>query len=332
MRKATKLRDSINEHLIDPATGLYVLNIDVDGNVSTQATCDMIFPLIFGVADAATAEMITARLAEDDFMTDAGIRVLPSENPRYDPSFESGCMGGVWQGVTWWYAMSSTQSDPGMMAQSLRKAYSHYVMDPKAYNTVPGQFSEWSDGQTLVNRGMRLSPWDSPRFLWAAVEGLAGIKISRNGITLDPKIPAEWLWLRVNNVVYRDGELSYFLARLRDGLHVYTSNHFTSDLDVHTYDENLHDAAHAITTGICTSTFRSKGEVLICLGSNRALPALGPFLTHRALSSVTRYQVLSLNSFQEHWEDLGVMAGSDIQRIVVRISGLGYALYRFIEH
>lgn len=328
---AEQLKSDINKHLINPDNGLYYLNIDLRGNRITQVTCDQIFPLIFGIAERETEKIVIARLAEHDFMTPGGIRVLPSENPQYDPAFQAGCMGGVWPGVTWWYAMSSAHSDPRIMAESLHNAYHHYLVDPKVYNTVPGQFSEWSDGQTLVNRGMRLSPWDSPRFLWAAIEGLAGIKVGLNGISLHPQIPSEWQWLRIHNVIYQDGKLSYFLTRESDGLHVYTPNRFGCEFEQHNYDEAIPGGAEIITTGICTTAYRKGSETLICLGNSLPQPAAGPFLTHHALDSGKRYQIQSLGSHLPHWENMGVRKGSELQRIIVRIEKQGYALYKFTE-
>lgn len=327
--EAKQLRNAINRHLLNPSNGLYVLNIDLQGRVFTQATSDLVFPLMCGVADPDTAQAVIARLAESDFMTEAGIRVLPSENPNYDPSFESGCMGGVWPGVTWWYAVSASRWDPRTMAESLRRAYSHYVSDPKAYNTVPGQFSEWSDGQTLVNRGMMLSPWDSPRFIWAAIEGIAGIRMDRNSVSLDPQIPNDWLWLNVHNVKYHDGSLSYFLARESDGLHVYSCNSFDTKLIQHLYDEEVAHGAEPISTGISATAFRKSDEVLICIGSSLRLPSMGPFLAHRALNRHARYRVTTRSGHQPDWRDLGVIGGDALQRIAVRIEGRGYCLYKF---
>lgn len=329
--EADALRTRINKLLVNPRNGLYVLNISPEGNVYTQATCDLVFPLICGVANENTADNVTVRLAESDFMTDAGIRVLPSDDPEYDPSFESGCMGGVWQGVTWWYAMATAGSDPEIMANSLSKAYSHYVLDPKVYNTVPGQFSEWSDGQTLVNRGMRLSPWDSPRFLWAAIEGLVGLKFRTNGIDLQPNIPLDWQWLRVHNVKYRDGNISLFLARHSSGIHVFSPNSFDGDFELHTYDEELEHSPEAITTGITSSAFRKGKEVLLCFGSNLNMPAMGPFLAHHSLSSEKQYRVRTLASHYREWQDLGKKKGSDLQRLAVRIGKQAYAIYHFEE-
>lgn len=328
--EAGELRNLINEHLINKKNGLYVLNIDVNGNVYTQATSDMVFPLMSGVADADTSQVVSSRLSESDFMTDAGIRVLPSENPHYDPSFESGCLGGVWSGATWWYSMGSGMADPKMMADSLKRAYSHYVSDPKVYNTVPGQFSEWFDGQTLVNRGMRLSPWDSPRFLWAAIEGLAGIKMEMGRVSLNPKLPPDWLWLRTTNVLFRDGKLGFFLTREEDGMHVYTSNSFETNLHQHHYDEEMHQGAETITSGISSAVFRKGNEVLICLGSSLDMPSIGPFLAHHSIDIHKHYHTSRLTSHRDGWEDIGEIKGTMLQRIAVRLERRGYALYRFI--
>lgn len=329
--EAERLRKLINRHLINPSNGLYVLNVDLQGHVFTQATADLVFPLIFDVAEPDTAQAVAARLSQSDFMTDAGIRVLPSENPHYNPSFDAGCLGGVWPGVTWWFAMGASRTNPDMMAASLRRAYYHYVSDPKVYNTVPGQFSEWSDGQTLVNRGMRLSPWDSPRFLWAAIEGVAGVKLDLNGIPLDPRIPSNWQWLRIHNLPYRGGSLSYFLTRERDGLHVYTTNHFSGDTMQHHYEEELEVGAKSITTGISTTAFRRGSEVLVCMGSSLDLPALSPVLAHHSLSVGSNYRVWRLTNRDQEWRFLGTVEGRYLQRVADRVEGLGYVLYRFIE-
>jgi glycogen debranching enzyme len=327
--EAIRLREAINRHLINPTNGLYVRNIDLAGHVFTQATIDLVFPLICGVAEPETAQAVTARLGMPDFMTAGGIRSLPEQNPRYDPSFEYGLRGGVWPGATWWYAMSSARTNPETMVESLRRSYWHYVADPKVYNTVPGQFSEWSDGQTLVNRGMRLSPWEAPRFLWAVIEGLVGLKIDRDTVALEPRLPPNWPWLRLHNLPYCSRTLSFFLARQHDGLHVYTCDAFAGDLVQHCYEEELSQGVEMITTGISITAFQRAHEVLVCLGNSLDTPVLGPFLAHHALDVGKRYQVARLTVVETHWQDLGTIKGSDVQRVTTRLEPRGYALYRF---
>jgi hypothetical protein len=328
--EAGRLKHAVNRCLINPANGLYVRNVDLEGRIFTQATVDLVIPLICDLPEPEIERLITARLAEPDFMSEAGIRALPTENPRYDPSSDSGCLGGVWPGATWWYAMGARRTHPSLLADSLRRSYWHYVADPKTFNTVPGQFSEWSDGQTLVNRGMRLSPWEAPRFLWGAVEGLAGIKLGAHPrLRLDPRMPLDWSWLAVRNLPYREERLSFFIARQSKVLNVYTMHAFDGFSPQHLYSEAHVGGAETLTTGLSTTVLEKEGEILICLGSSLDVPSMGPFLAHQALSARKRYHVLRLTSLDDEWRDLGRIEGSRLQRIAVRVEGAGYALYRF---
>ena len=61
---------AINEHLLDPVTKLYYLNIDLDGSKRSDCTADMVFPVMFGVADDEIAARIIARLSNEEFLDD----------------------------------------------------------------------------------------------------------------------------------------------------------------------------------------------------------------------------------------------------------------------
>src|SRR5690349_10559056 len=91
-------------------------------------------------------------------------------NPRGAPA----CWAACGSGVTFWFAFAAARFDPGFMARALATSFRHYERDPLKHNTVPGQFSEWLHGETLTNQGMMLSPWFAPRYVWAAIEGIAG--------------------------------------------------------------------------------------------------------------------------------------------------------------
>ena len=184
------LQRAMDEHLINPENGLYYLNIDVDGNVHTDVTSDEIFPVIFRACDDATGFRIISRLNAADFWTPAGLRTVSRNDPLYDPSHYWGLMGGVWPGLTWWYAFGAAQYHPNFMVRALRSSFEHYAADPKKNNTVPGQFSEWFDGESLTNKGMRLSPWEPPRFLWATIEGVCGLMVMPGQPGISPIVPA----------------------------------------------------------------------------------------------------------------------------------------------
>src|SRR5579884_4301627 len=99
------------------------------------------------------------------------------------------------------------------MAYALSTTFENYSSDPRRNNTVPGQFSEWLHGETLVNEGMMLSPWFPPRYLWAAIEGMAGLEISRDAAKVSPRLAPDWKWLGVQNLPYRESRLTWFAVR-----------------------------------------------------------------------------------------------------------------------
>jgi glycogen debranching enzyme len=144
---AEDLRAAINEHLLDRQTGLYYLNIDLDGHTRSDVTSDLVFPVMFGVADDATAAHIIGRLSAPEFWSNAGIHTLPRNDINYGPTHGFGLLGGVWVGVTFWYAFAAAPFNSEFMAYALSTSFGHYSRDPLRNNTVPGQFSEWLHGR-----------------------------------------------------------------------------------------------------------------------------------------------------------------------------------------
>ncbi|MCE5276885.1 MAG: hypothetical protein ABFD92_13550 [Planctomycetaceae bacterium] len=327
--EASRLRDRINDKLVDPRTHLYIRNIDIDGRRFTQPTVEMVFPLLFHVATPDVREAVITRLFSPDFMSDHGLRALPSNSPRWDPSGQSGCLGGVWPGATWWFAMGCLGMHNRIMGDSLERAYRYIVQDPKTYNTVPGQFNEWCDGQTLVNRGMPLSPWAPPRFIWAALEGLAGVEIKKEQFTVNPRIPGQWSWMQVDNLAFRGRRHSFFVTRQKDGLHLYTCSDIKSHFPVHRYRKCLRSSVEPLTGGMTAAVFERPDESILLFASSRHRMLVGPLLAHDAIRRHATYHVWRLDSMQRDWDDLGKIRGRDLQRIAVRIEPQGYALYRF---
>lgn len=208
------LRDAINEHLLDRSRSLYYLTIDWDGWKRTDVTCDLVFPVLFGVADHEVATNIVATLSRPEFWTDAGLHTVPRTAIDYGPALGEGLLGGVWGGPTFWFAAAAAAFNAEFMAHALTASFQHYAQDPRRYNTVPGQFSEWLHGETLNNQGMMLSPWFPPKYLWAGMEGAAGLEITSRPPKLHGRLPPGWSWLGVRNVMVRGHDVSWFTVRL----------------------------------------------------------------------------------------------------------------------
>src|SRR5205085_12312172 len=142
----------------NPENGPYYLNLEVHGHPRSRLTADLVLPLLVRVGDDKAAARILARLSQHRLWTEAGMRTVPRDAPSYSPTQGWGLLGGVWVGVSFWYAFAAARYAPDFMSHALATSFENYSRDPRRNNTVPGQFSEWLDGETLVNRGMMLSP------------------------------------------------------------------------------------------------------------------------------------------------------------------------------
>lgn len=351
---AERLTAAINTHLLNPENGLYYLNIDVDGMVRTDVTADEVFPVIFRVAEEEVAFRIVSRLTVPDFWTEAGLRTASSESPDYHPG-QWGLLGGVWPGVTWWYAFAAARYHPGAMVRALRASFEHYRRAPKLHNTVPGQFSEWFDGESLVNRGMRLSPWEAPRFLWAAVEGICGVMLrpEPEPPVVRPLLPLEWKWVGLRNVTYHGRELSYFAVRLgapgpgaeeaetqqligRDSelfMQLYASAEIQLE-EGHTVEVFASDVTDRITVlneAMRMIAFERPREYVICVGNTATHSITGALELDDILVEGKRYDVHLYNSERGMWTHSDNGDAAELLRVALVIEEQGFRVLRLRE-
>ncbi len=321
---AQALRAAMNQHLLNPENGLYYLNVDVDGNTHTDVTGDEVFPVIFRVCDDDVGFRIISRLNSPDFWTEAGLRTASQNDPLYDPFAYVGLIGGVWPGLTWWYAFAAARYHPEFMVRALRASFEHYAADPKTNNTVPGQFSEWFDGESLINRGMRLSPWEPPRFLWAAVEGVCGLMLTPDRPRINPLIPAAWKWVALRQLRYHGRDVTYFVGRHGEHLHIY------SDCDVQTlhhkelYDEDISTQvrAYAITSEVVA--LRRANEIMVLVGNVGAQTSVVPLDLTDVVEHDAEYDVRVYNSERGAWEPGHREPGRVAASLAVSIEANGF--------
>jgi glycogen debranching enzyme len=349
---AERLKEAIDRHLLNRGNGLYYLNIDVDGLVRTDVTADEVFPVIFRVAPEDVAFRIVSRLNLPDFWTEAGLRTVSADSPDYDPSGNWGLLGGVWAGVTWWYAFAAARYHPGAMVQALRAAFEHYMRAPKLHNTVPGQFSEWFDGESLVNRGMRLSPWEAPRFLWAAVEGICGVSLRPDPEPpkVEPLLPLEWKWVGLRNLNYHGKQLSYFAARLgapgpgarrtdkrrqmgRDvGLfmQLYASSKLQIEEGhaVEVFARDVTERVGVVNDALRTLALERPGEYLICVGNTATRTCVGALELGGLLDKDARYEVQLYNSEQGGWTGVESDDTTALLRPALTVEAQGFRILR----
>ncbi len=333
MGEAESLKSAINTHLKNPANGLYYLNIDIDGLPRSNVTSDLVFPVMFGVADAQTSAQIISRLSDADFWTASGIRTTPRDAPDYDPDGTNngpyGLLGGVWLGCSFWFAFAAARHNPEFMDHALSASFRNFSMDPRRNNTVPGQFSEWLHGETLTNEGMMLSPWDPPRYLWAAIEGVGGMDPSGDGVTLNPRLSSDWKWLGVQNLPFRGKALTYFAVRTPD-LQIYTSFHPQDSQPYQAYDEDISGQVHAGLDSVCALGLRS-GTRLILFAGNTGEQTVSTSLQVTAPLSGS-YRVRAYDSLLGGWAERGLIPAAQLARgHVLKIERKGFSLLELTQ-
>ena len=322
----SRIRSAMDRHLINPDNGLYYLNIDVDGNAHTDVTGDQVFPVMFRACDDETAFRIISRLNAPDFWTSAGLRTASRNDPLYDPSNYSGLMGGVWPGLTWWYAFAAARYHPEFMVRALRSSFAHYAADPKKNNTVPGQFSEWFDGESLTNKGMRLSPWEPPRFLWAAVEGICGVTLTHDRPRIAPLVPDSWSWVALRRLAYHGEEFSYFAIRMQNGFQVYSTGSIESTSQVHLYSEDVSDDLSVFADGAIALGFRRSDRIAVLVGNTTANTLNIAMSIARLVNPADCYRLCIYDSERREWESFGEGDGAEFVGLAFSVDAQGFKL------
>ncbi|HLX13066.1 MAG TPA: amylo-alpha-1,6-glucosidase, partial [Bacteroidota bacterium] len=207
------LKDSINAKLLSPSTGMYLLNLDNGGTAHHDITGDEIFPVFFETATPQVRNRILLKLTEQEMWTPYGSRTVHPAEKNYDPDFGYQLVGGVWHNLTAWIAYCSRHERPRLVKEALINIYRLAETEkPNEFeNVVPGEFPERLHGETYHSRGMTMSPWMPPTYLWLGVEGLLGVKPGLDAFEMNPALPPDWNWLAVRNLPYRGASLSAFV-------------------------------------------------------------------------------------------------------------------------
>jgi mannosylglycerate hydrolase MGH1-like protein len=321
-----RVRHAMDRHLRNPENGLYYLNIDVHGVIHTDVTGDQVFPVMLRVCDDDTGYRIISRLNSSDFWTEAGLRTASRNDPLYDPSAYNGLIGGVWPGLTWWYAFAAARHHPEYMVKALRSSFDHYAANPRMNNTVPGQFSEWFDGESLINRGMRLSPWEPPRFLWAAIEGVCGLMLTTEEPRVNPLVPQSWQWVGVRRLRYHGDEISYLATRHNGKFHICATGPVDTSSGYEHFEKDVSDQVAAFSDAAAVIAFTGGDKIIVLVGNVSDQTATIPINLSKIVDPAATYASKIYVSEREAWEDFAPRAGAELASLAIIVEMFGYRL------
>jgi hypothetical protein len=212
------------------------------------------------------------------------------------------------------------------MVRALRSSFEHYEADPRRYNTVPGQFSEWFDGESLANRGMRLSPWEPPRFLWAAVEGVCGLVLTPGPPKISPLMPADWSWVALRNVPYHGSSFSYILVREGDTFCVYVTREIDCTWCDELYERDVSDFLQVYAESVAVVALWRADRVVVLVGNTGSETVHTPVIITDATLLPERGTLRLYNSERRSWEQRAIRAPEDFGGMALTIEAGGFRL------
>lgn len=323
-KAAEDLKAVMRKRLYDPENGLYYLCIGLDGHPRSDVSCDLVFPVMFNVADDRVASHIVGRLSASDFWTASGMRSVPRDAPDYSPNAGAGLLGGVWVGVAFWYAFAAARYTPEFMANALSTSFRNYSTDPRAKNTVPGQFSEWLHGETLVNQGMMLSPWFPPRYIWAAIEGVAGLDTGGGTLDIQPNLAPQWKWMAVMNLPVRGESITFFAIRM-PAVALYTNTPLQRAVNARSFEEDISDRLEADGPDVTAIGLRQGSDLMVLVGSTGDQAVSTSLRVRSDLRG--EYELRLFDSLFGRWEDSRRIAAAHLQTgVTLQIERKGFAL------
>ncbi len=223
LRVALERAEPAFEHrLRDPATGrVYLQRRAAPGDAANAShasdaaddafTALSAVPVLLGVDQHPTADEVVARLADDDFCTAWGVRLVSRRDARYRPRGYH--EGAVWPLYTGWASLASyARARPELGWRHLR------AVADAAFHRERGAFDEVLDGDTGAAAGICPDQaWSAAMVITPLVDGMLGMVPWAPGgrCTLAPQWPSAWRAAQLRAL--RVGGSRFSLAMRREG-------------------------------------------------------------------------------------------------------------------
>ena len=177
--------------------GFYSFGASDDGN---QVRDKNIFPtsiMMFGLLDQKHSAASMKKFNESDLVTDWGIRNLSNKSSLYEPTNYN--YGTVWGFNAFFAATAQFKFHYNIAGYSLlRNTLQH------SFDYGLGIFPEVFSGSinTKLGEAYHDQGFCTSGYIFPMIEGMLGLEVDalNNKVVFAPKIPADWKFLKVNNV------------------------------------------------------------------------------------------------------------------------------------
>jgi glycogen debranching enzyme len=190
-------RSRLNQLFWSPEKRMFAFALDLsDRRVETPSVLATV-PMWFDLLEEKQADQMINTLADYDHAADWGMRIISSEDPKYDPSGYH--FGSVWPLFTGWASVGEYKAHRALPAYANLQANAQLALDGSL-----GDVTEVLSGDNYVGLSTS-SPhqiWSSAMVVSPLLRGMMGLEVSSaNGkITLEPHVPGSWRQFAIENV------------------------------------------------------------------------------------------------------------------------------------
>jgi len=179
----------LNRIFWSPEKGIYAFGLDRNNARIDVPSVLATVPMWFGLLDAEKAGAMINQLAAPEHQTDWGMRILSSQDPKYDPGGYH--FGVVWPLFTGWASVGEYQYHRAL------PAYSNLMTNALlTFDDALGHVTEVLSGNYYqeLSTSAPLQTWSAAMVVNPLLRGLFGLQsdASTKHFVFAPHIPADW--------------------------------------------------------------------------------------------------------------------------------------------
>jgi hypothetical protein len=174
---------------------------------------------------------------------------------------------------------------------------------------------------------MMLSPWFPPRYVWAAIEGVAGLDITTDPPGLTPRMAPAWSWYGVRDLPFRGRKLTWFAVQAPD-LRVYSSAPF-AHAAAETYTEDISHLLRLSGASVIALALRRPGSFAVMVGNTNEHSVVASLrIADANLDGMHAMRVY--NSLRNAWLDKEALSADRLRSgIPLEIARKGFCIIEF---
>jgi GH15 family glucan-1,4-alpha-glucosidase len=191
------LKSRMETSFWSPDKNIYGYALDLEGKRIDRASVLGTVPMWFGLLDQQRGQQFLNVLSEPRHQADWGMRIIPEDDPLYDPTGYH--FGSVWPLFTGWASVAEYRYHRPLQAYANLRANAQLVFDGS-----PGRATEVLSGHyyTPVATSSSHQIWSLAMIVSSLLRGMMGLSADAldSRVRFEPHVPANWTDFAIRNV------------------------------------------------------------------------------------------------------------------------------------